>query len=161
MLDRSQHRSGRAIREPKSPEGARAAPGPTAKMRHFFISEETGLELSTIYAKGIYERHKMVYNLDPSRALEHRGKRLPVLLLLLGCRGLIIPPSVRTSVNQGLRRPLLLQSPTTLRFPWRLHRRGASSGIGKSLIWRASYAPGKATPPSALLALMTFSRHIR
>ena len=29
-----------------------------------------GLELSTIYAKGIYERHKMVYNLDLSRAFD-------------------------------------------------------------------------------------------
>ncbi len=99
----------------------------------------------------------MVYSNDLSRAFDTDGI---ALLLLLGCRGFIIPPPVRTSVNQGLRRPPLLQSPTPLRFPWPRHRRGASSGNGKNLPWRTRHALGKAISLSALTALMTFSQHV-
>ena len=111
-----ENRAPRATQKSHSPRSAcRTWPNGLAEaLLHFSIFQEAGLELSTIYAKWLYERHKMVYTSDPSRAFY---TAVNALLLLLGCRGFIIPPPVRTSVNQGLRRPLLLQSPTTLRSP--------------------------------------------
>lgn len=66
----SENRALRATLEPDRPGRSACRTWPKGSDEAFFNSQEARLELSTIYAKGIYERHKMVYNLDPSRAFD-------------------------------------------------------------------------------------------